>query len=78
MDIVQLPFGRDPEMAERIAIRRGLVPVAPKLLLRLMDSELTAGRFCATCAAPIESGVVWRREDAYCSVECSLGGNRPA
>jgi hypothetical protein len=48
--------------------------------------RLAAGRaafrgglaYCAACAAPIDFGAVWRGEEAYCSVECSLGGGRPA
>lgn len=33
--------------------------------------------YCAGCAGPIEFGPVLRFSQAFCSVECSLGG-RPA
>lgn len=77
MDIVQLPFERHPDGTGRAAMRRGLLRPEARPFLRLIDSR-AADRFCATCAVPIESGIVWRGEEAFCSVECSLGGNRPA
>ena len=78
MEIVRLPFGLDPQAAERAAIRRGLASASAKPFLWLIDTDPASGRFCAGCAAPIDSGIVWRQQEAYCSVECSLGGNRPA
>lgn len=78
MDIVQLPIGSSAEGPERVAFKRGLVrPTAARPFLRLVEIGTTC-RFCAACAAPIESGIVWRGEEAFCSVECSLGGNRLA
>jgi hypothetical protein len=79
MAIVQLPVGRLASNAERIAFRQGLAgPGRVRPLLRLIREEELVPRYCAACAAPIEFGAVWRGEEAYCSVECSLGGNRPA
>ncbi|HEV2139759.1 MAG TPA: hypothetical protein VGT01_01100 [Candidatus Dormibacteraeota bacterium] len=46
--------------------------------LQLVQRQTAAAAYCAACAAPIDSGAVWRGEEAYCSVECSLGGGRPA
>jgi len=78
MAIVQLPTWRVAGSAERIAFRRGLArPGGDRSPLRLVRSGQGVG-FCAACAAPIDFGAVWRGEEAYCSVECSLGGNRPA
>jgi hypothetical protein len=78
MAIVQLPAGRLAGHAERLAFRQGLARLssgAPQL--RVMETRPGPG-FCAACAAPIDFGPVWRRGEAFCSVECSLGGDRPA
>jgi hypothetical protein len=77
MSIVQFPVGRFRE--ERSALRRG-VPMTSRFgaALQLVQRQSPATAYCAACAAPIDFGAVWRGEDAYCSVECSLGGNRPA
>jgi hypothetical protein len=77
MSIVQFPVGR--LTAEREALRRGM-PLSTRLgaALQLVQRQTAAAAYCAACAAPIDSGAVWREEDAYCSVECSLGGARPA
>jgi hypothetical protein len=79
MGIVQLPVWRLAGNAERIAFRQGLqIAGTAEPVLRLVPTAGPAPTFCASCAAPLEFGVVWRRGEAYCSVECSLGGNRPA
>jgi hypothetical protein len=79
MAIVRLPTGRLASNAERFGLRRGLAqPGGVRPMLRLIREEVGAPRYCAGCAAPIDFGAVWRGEEAYCSVECSLGGNRPA
>ena len=79
MGIVQLPAWRLAGNAERIAFRKGLPAAgANEPVLRLVPNPGSAPTFCASCAAPFDFGVVWRRGEAYCSVECSLGGNRPA
>jgi hypothetical protein len=78
MSIVQFPAGR-VDAVERAALRRG-VPVTSRFgaALQLMQRQSPAVAYCDACAAPIDYGAVWRGEEAYCSVECSLGGNRPA
>lgn len=73
--IVQLPLGRG---TERMAVRSGSLASAAQGPLRLVDPSGTPTRYCATCAAPIEFGAVWRAEQAYCSVECTLGSDQPA
>ena len=79
MSIVQLPAGRLCGTGERIAFRRGL-PTSSRLgaALQLVQRQTPAAAYCAACAAPIDFGAVWRGQEAFCSVECSLGGNRPA
>lgn len=78
MEIVHLPLGRLSEGAERQALRRGVMRPALRPPLSLLDRGMPASRYCAACAAPIEFGAVWHAEQAFCSVECSLGGDRPA
>lgn len=79
MGIVQLPFSRLAGSAERMAFRNGLAAAATgQPVLRLVTTARSAPAYCASCAAPIGFGVVWRGGEAYCSVECSLGGTRPA
>lgn len=76
--IVQLPAGRLAGRAERIAFRQGLDGLnTGKPQLRVIGGGQVAA-FCAACAAPIDFGAVWRGVEAFCSVECSLGGDRPA
>jgi len=79
MSIVQFPAGRLPGAVERTALRRGL-PATSRLgaALQLVQRQSAASAYCAACAAPIDFGAVLRGDEAYCSVECSLGGNRPA
>jgi hypothetical protein len=82
MSIVQLPAGRLPRGVERVAIRHGL-PMTSQAsrfgaALQLVQRQTPAAAYCATCAAPIDYGAVWRTGEAFCSVECSLGGNQPA
>ena len=78
MSIVQLPAGRFGGSPERAALRGGLARSGSRPFLRLVASRMGAPAFCAGCAAPVDFGAVWRGEEAFCSVECSLGGNRPA
>jgi hypothetical protein len=77
MSIVQFPVGR--VSAERGAFRRSM-PLSTRFgaALQLVQRQTAALAYCAACAAPIDFGAVWRGEDAYCSVDCSLGGGRPA
>jgi hypothetical protein len=77
MSIVQFPAGRFS--AQRTAFRRGM-PLSTRFgaALQLVQRQTAAVAYCAACAAPIDFGAVWRGEDAYCSVDCSLGGSRPA
>jgi hypothetical protein len=78
MGIVQLPLGRLAAQRERIVFRQGLAGLDNgRPVLRVIGDGLGA-RFCAACAAPTDFGVVWRAGQAFCSVECSLGGDRPA
>jgi hypothetical protein len=77
MSIVQFPVGR--LTAERAALRRGM-PLSIRFgaALQRVQRQRAALAYCAACAAPIDAGAVWRGEEAYCSVDCSLGGGRPA
>lgn len=79
MSIVQFPVERLPGAAERVAFRRGL-PATSRFgaALQLVQRQSAAAAYCAACAAPVDFGAVWRGEEAFCSVECSLGGDRPA
>jgi hypothetical protein len=79
MGIVQLPLGRGRGQVERTALRRGLatgVRMGPLKVVRLETADAMAS--CAGCAAPIEFGSVTRAGQAYCSIECSLGGDHKA
>jgi len=79
MGIVQFPGGKPARQAERLAFREGVAcqtsTAGPPL--RLIAAG-PVGLYCAACAAPVDFGAVRRKEEVYCSVECSLGGNRPA
>lgn len=77
MSIVPFPVARVTH--ERHALRRA-VPMSSRFAaaLQLVQRQAPAAAYCAACAAPIDFGAVWRGEEAYCSVECSLGGNRLA
>jgi hypothetical protein len=77
MGVVQLPVGRlGRNMPERGALRNGVAASRITLPLRLVHTDPQA--YCAGCAAPIEFGAVMRGALVYCSIECSLGGDRPA
>jgi hypothetical protein len=79
MSILQLPLGSSRGHSERTALRQGLASSSRfSAALQLMQRQTAASMYCAACAAPIDFGAVWRGEEAYCSVECSLGGKRPA
>ena len=76
MAVIQLPVGRSNE---RAALRRGLADQRPpREALRVVEGRAAARPYCASCAAPIEFGAVVRGGRAFCSIECSLGGDRPA
>jgi len=79
MGIVQLPgmWGRGE--VERAALRRGFATGSLVCLVEVLPSGAAHARaYCAGCAGPIEFGAVIRAGQAYCSIECSLEGNRPA
>jgi len=78
MGIVLFPVGRLAGHGERLAFRRGLAGISTTARPPLKVVVSGAPAFCASCAAPIESGAVWRGVEVFCSVECSLGGGRPA
>jgi hypothetical protein len=79
MSILQLPLGSIRGHTERAALRHRLASSSRfSAALQLMQRQTPASMYCAACAAPIDFGAVWRGEEAYCSVECSLGGKRPA
>jgi hypothetical protein len=79
MSILHLPLGSVRSHGERSALRHGLASSSRfAAALQLMQRQNAASMYCAACAAPIDFGAVWRGEEAYCSVECSLGGKRPA
>ena len=78
MSIVYLPAGRTWGSPERVALQLGLASSRFGAALQLMQRKTPATTYCAACAAPIDYGAVWRGAEAYCSVECSLGGKRPA
>lgn len=77
MSIVQFPEVR--ATPERVALRRGASLTSRfGAALQLAQRQTAALAYCAACSAPIDFGAVWRGDEAYCSVECSLGGHRPA
>jgi hypothetical protein len=79
MSVIQLPVGSFKEVAERGALRRGVSMSAPsRVSVKAMSNRRLAPAYCAGCAAAIEFGTVFHRNQAYCSVECSLGGGLPA
>lgn len=77
MSVVQFPVGRASR--KRLALRRE-VPMSSRFAaaLQLVQRQSPASAYCAACSAPIDFGAVWRGEEAYCSLECSEGGNRLA
>jgi hypothetical protein len=77
MSIVQFPVAR---LAAGRGAFRGGMPLSTRFgaALQLVQRQTPARAYCAACAAPIDFGAVWRGEEAYCSVDCSLGGGRPA
>lgn len=77
MGIVRFPVDRLVQ-PERMALRHGVAAsgVEGRPVLRVMG--VARMLFCAACAAPVDFGAVWRGDEAFCSVECSLGGGRPA
>ena len=79
MNIVQLPVGRLTGSAERMALRQGLSRLSgSRTSLRVVSVGPVSPAYCAACAGSIDFGPVWRGEEAFCSVECSLGGDQPA
>ena len=78
MAIVQFPMERLGD-AKRLALSQGVArPSRLRPSLRLIEAGRVAPGYCAACAGPIDFGAVWRGEEVFCSVECSLGGDRPA
>ncbi len=77
MAIVHLPGGRISGSFERRALRQGLARSGRTSSPRLIEFGRAVAASCAACARPIEFGAVWRGEEAFCSVECTLG-DRPA
>jgi hypothetical protein len=76
MEVIPLPGAG---MGDRSAVKRSLVVVSPSARpprLAVMP-EARPQAYCARCAGVIEFGAVTRGRDAYCSVECSLEGDRP-
>ncbi len=79
MGMVQLPGLRGRGDGERAALRRGLATGASLRLVPVQTrGSARAAAYCAACAAPIEFGAVTRGAQAYCSIECSLGGDHTA
>jgi hypothetical protein len=79
MGIVQLPAGWERGDGERSALERGLAKVLPVRSLRVLPmQEVDQRGYCAGCARPIEFGAVVRGDEVFCSIDCSLGGGRPA
>jgi hypothetical protein len=79
MGIVQRPVERLVGGTERVALHHGLAASSRfGAALQLMQRQTAARSYCAACAAPIDFGAVRRGAEAYCSVECSLVGDRPA
>jgi hypothetical protein len=76
--MVHLPVDRLTVSAERVALRRAVAGSRFGAALQLVQRQTPAATYCAGCAAPIDFGAVWRGVEAFCSVECSLGGDRPA
>lgn len=77
MGIVQFPVDRLTGHGVRSALRRGSVAItASRPPLHVVG--VARPMLCAACAAPVDFAAVWRGADAFCSVECSLGGGRPA
>lgn len=65
--------------SERAALRLGAaVGAGPRARLRVLGTGGPAPAWCACCADPIEFGWVIRGGQSFCSIECSLGGGRPA
>jgi hypothetical protein len=77
MEVIPLPSMR---LDERAALKRSLVVISrPTRPPRLVPTFTTGAQaYCAGCAGPIEFGAVMRGLEAYCSLECSLEGDRPA
>lgn len=74
MRVIELPLGRLGE--ERGVLRTRLaIPRAPRAGLTVVQGRLA---YCASCAAPVEFGAVTRGGWTFCSIECSLGGDKPA
>ena len=78
MSIVYLPVGKGWGIPERAALQQGRASSRFRAALQLIERQTPAATYCAACAAPIDYGPVWRGNEAYCSVECSRGGKRPA
>ena len=79
IQLPQLPIeGPRGHSGERAALRGGLAVGLGRPLTVLSKRSAHSAGYCAGCAGPIEFGPVIRGSESYCSVECSLGGDRPA
>lgn len=75
MGIIELPVWRlNGGVSQRAALRSGVA--RSRQSMHLVKGYVTA--FCDRCAAPIDNGAVMNGAGTYCSVECSLGGDRLA
>jgi hypothetical protein len=79
LSIVQLPGVGVWRQTERAALRRGIAAGTPVRLVRVAPGQAGDAReYCAGCAGPIEFGAIAPGAQAYCSIECSLGGDNTA
>jgi len=76
MGVIQL--GRGGGGPERAALRLGIAGAAPRAAFHLISTGQPRVAFCAGCPAPIEFGQRIRAGQSFCSIECSLRGDRPA
>lgn len=75
MGIIELPVWRlNGGDSQRAALRSGVARSGRAV--HLVKGNVID--FCDRCAAPIDNGAVMNRAGTYCSVECSLGGDRSA
>ncbi len=71
MRVIELPLGR---LSGERGVLRDRALRAPRGL-RVVQGRLA---YCASCAAPVDFGAVTRGGWTFCSIECSLGGDKPA
>ena len=79
MVIVEFPGNRVAGRLERVALRGGTAVSRAVPEARVVPQDGAGAQlYCSACAGPIEFGSVIRARQQYCSIECSLGGDRPA